>query len=155
MEKINFPGLHISSHFSRFSDGDPANIVYFANHAIYFDEAFIQMSQKKNYSWENRKDIYLIPIVEQNVKFISPLPVSQKIIVLTAITHIGFSSFRSNHVIYVSKDDEYKLISHGYLNRVSVDANSFKSMEIPSELKSILQEYKIPPKKWDDYISQL
>ncbi len=55
MEKINFPGSHISSHFSRCSDGDPVNILYFAYHAIYFDEAFIQMSQKKNYSWENRK----------------------------------------------------------------------------------------------------
>ena len=105
--------------------------MYFANHAIYFDEAFIQMSQKENYSWENQKRyIYLIPIVELNTKFMSPLPVSQKIIVLTAITHIGFSSFRSNHAIYTNKGDEYKLISYGYLNRVSVDAKSFKPIKV-------------------------
>ncbi len=35
---------------------------------------------------------------------------------------------------------------------MQIHLNQWRSF---SELKSILQEYKIPPEKWDDYISQL
>jgi len=146
--------IFTSSSFSRFSDGDPADIVYFANHSMYFDEAFILMSQQQNYSWKDRKEIYLIPIVEQNTNFKYPLAVNQKFIISTAITHIGSRSFRSNHAIYTDIDDNYKIISYGYLNRVSVDAISFKPIEVPTELKSILQKYHITSEKWDNFISQ-
>lgn len=144
--------IQISTHSPRFSDGDPAGIVYFANYPMYFDEAFIKIAKTHGFDWStrvNHEKKFIIPIVEQKAIYKRPLSVGQPFYVATAIIHIGNRSFRSGHILFTKNKDDIVLGVHGYISRVAVNQETFTAITVPNELEQALNQYLVTEYEWE------
>ena len=139
---MNSVNSFVSRQIVRFSDTDAAGIVYFGAFATYFDEAFHDALRSKGISWDtHRKENFLLPIVEQNIRFYYPLRAHDEIEVKMTITKIGNRSFTSFHQVYIQKDEEKQLSASGSISRVIVDYKNFKPKTIPIILQNVLKSH--------------
>lgn len=126
----------------RFSDTDAAGIVYFGAFATFFDESFLAAIRSKGIGWEeHRIHGFLLPIVEQHIKFLFPVRASDTIRVEVGVSLIKNRSFSTQHVVYLEKDGENIQTATGTISRVVVDYDSFEPIIIPDKLLVILKEF--------------
>lgn len=130
----------VSKQIVRFSDTDAAGIVYFGAFATYFDEAFHDALRSSGIGWDtHRKEDFLLPIIEQNIRFYHPLRAHDKIEVIMTISKIGNRSFTSAHQVYIQNDQDRQLCASGSISRVVVDYTNFEPKIIPSKLRKVLE----------------
>ncbi|MDH5402394.1 MAG: acyl-CoA thioesterase [Candidatus Heimdallarchaeota archaeon] len=134
----------ISEQIVRFSDTDAAGIVYFGAFATYFDESFIAALKSKSIDWlSHRKYGFLLPIVEQNIKFYHPLRAGDRVFVEMEISLLKKRSFTSNHKMYIDENQQKILVAEGKISRVVVSYNEFKAIEIPEVLREVLSYFNV------------
>ncbi len=130
----------VSKQIVRFSDTDAAGIVYFGAFATYFDEAFHAALRSSGIGWDShREDDFLLPIVEQNIRFYYPLRAHDEIEVIMTVSKIGNRSFTSSHQVYIQNEKDRQLCASGSISRVVVDYKNFEPKIIPSKLRKILE----------------
>ncbi len=133
----------------RFSDTDPAQIMYFGNYPGYFDESFIEAMRQSNISWDDRKTMnFLMPIVEQKVQYFHPLIAGDTVKIYMTVDMIGKKVFRTQ---YLMTKDNTK-IATGYITHVTVSYKEFKSIPIPDKFKNVLKKFYIDESKWNNLI---
>ncbi|MHA2097911.1 MAG: acyl-CoA thioesterase [Candidatus Kariarchaeaceae archaeon] len=136
------PASFVSKQIVRFSDTDAAGIVYFGAFATYFDEAFHDALRSRGIDWDtHRMDDFLLPIVEQNIRFYHPLRAHDEIQVFMVVSKIGKRSFTSTHHVYIQKGDDKVLCASGSISRVVVDYTDFNAKIIPEKLRVVLEEH--------------
>lgn len=141
MDSVN-PTSFVSRQIVRFSDTDAAGIVYFGAFATYFDEAFHAALRSEGIGWDtHRIEDFLLPIIEQNIRFYYPLRAHDEIEVIMTISRIGNTSFTSSHQVYIQKEDERQLCASGNISRVVVDYNNFTPKSIPAILRTVLETH--------------
>ncbi|MCE7733726.1 MAG: acyl-CoA thioesterase [Candidatus Heimdallarchaeota archaeon] len=130
----------VSKQIVRFSDTDAAGIVYFGAFATYFDEAFHAALRSSGIDWDShRKDDFLLPIIEQNIRFYYPLRAHDEIEVIMTVSKIGNRSFTSSHQVYIQNEQDRQLCASGSISRVVVDYKNFEPKIIPSKLRKVLE----------------
>jgi len=144
--------VSITTHLTRFSDGDPAKIVYFANIPMYFDEGFIEIARNNGFAWGQRDNKFIIPIVEQKATYRNPLRVGTQYHVITAIIHVGNRSFKSGHIIYQESKGTIKMIAFGYIARAVVDPSTFTAIQMPENLEKVLKSHAVDQQTWQQII---
>ena len=137
----------------RFADTDAAGITYFANYPSFFDESFIDSLRKAGMTWEKyHENDFMIPIVEQNTKYHSPLKAGDKIKIYSVISEISNRSMSSKHAIVVKGDGKNILAATGWISRVCVDLKFFKPKPIPEMFRTILESLQMTNNEWDEFI---
>jgi len=140
----------------RFSDIDSAGIAYFARFASFFDESFIAAMKENDITWnDHEKFQFLLPIVEQHTTFFYPLNLGDLASIYMGIIKTGKRSFRSQHLITIEKDGKKVLVATGYIARVTVDYRSFKPIEIPEPLLTMLKKFNVSTKLWNGIDTRL
>lgn len=138
----------------RFADTDAAGIAYFANYPSYFDESFIDSLRTAGMTWAKyHEDDFMIPIVEQNTKYHTPLKSGDRIKIYSAITKISERSMTSNHAIVVKRDGKEVLAATGWISRVCVDLKYFKAKPIPAMFRNILENLEMSNDEWMRFTS--
>ena len=133
----------------RFSDCDPAGICYFGTFSTFFDESFIALARKAGIGWDEHHTLnFLIPIVQTETKFYSPLKSGDLARIYTTLTKIGNRSFTSSHLITVIREDKEVKVASGYISRVTVDYSTFQPRTIPDPLKLMLEQNAMTDSEW-------
>ena len=139
----------------RFADTDAAGITYFANYPSFFDESFIDSLRNAGMNWAKyHENDFMIPIVEQNTKYHSPLKSGDRIKIYSAITKISNRSMSSKHAIVVNRDGKDKLSATGWISRVCVDLKLFKPKPIPEMFRTILESLQMTEIQWDEFTNK-
>jgi YbgC/YbaW family acyl-CoA thioester hydrolase len=138
--------VHVKTEVIRFADTDAAGILYFGSFTTYFDESFLSMLRQHGIGWdEHRTHNFLLPIVEQKTNFFLPLKFGEEVRVYTIISHIGSRSFRSHHILEKAQNEE--IVAIGYISRVTVDYDTFRSVKIPEILRSCFETHEFSKSK--------
>lgn len=146
--------IAIEEQIVRFSDTDAAGIVYFATFAAYFDESFISAMRKQGIGWDEHHEFnFLLPIVEQNIKFNYPLRAGDHFKVAMGIVKLSNRSFKTEHIVYLedTERNEFTPVAEGFIARVVVDYNEFKPIPIPEPLISALRQYHVDEDNWKHF----
>ena len=149
--------MNISPHYIervvRFSDTDPAGIMYFPNFAMFFDESLIDAIRKTGIKWEDReKHNFLMPIVEQKVNYLKPTSAGDQLRIYTVVEMLRDKVFRSQHLMTRCIDGTEIALATGYLVRVIVDFNTFKSKVIPDLFRETLKGLYTSPDDWKNFV---
>ena len=146
--------IHRYDDIVRFSDTDAAGICYFARYASFFDESFIDAMRKEGMTFEGRKEDFLMPIVEQKTIFFSPLKAGDLMRTYTAIIEIHDKYFKAIHLITLCRGETEVKIASGYIGRVTVDSEKFKSISIPPDFLRNIHKFRVEEDDWEKFISQ-
>ena len=139
----------------RFADTDAAGITYFANYPSYFDESFIDSLRNAGMNWAKyHENDFMIPIVEQNTKYHSPLKSGDRIKIFTAISKVSNRSITSKHAIIVNRDGKSIIAATGWISRVSVDLKHFKAKPLPEMFRTILDSLLFTEHEWDEFVKR-
>ncbi|MBK7104363.1 MAG: acyl-CoA thioesterase [Ignavibacteriae bacterium] len=120
-----------------FSDTDPGGIVFFANffkiaHFAY-EQFFTSFNLKRNYFLD---DEFVVPIVNSNADFKSPVKFGDVIICGVYVEKVGTTSFTLKYDMLVNN----KIVAEVKTNHVFVKKSNFVKTELPNDLKQILKE---------------
>ena len=84
----------------RWSDTDPANVMYFANYPMFFDEGIVEAVRKAGITWDDREKIgFYMPVVDQQVSYKNPVTAGIMVKIYTVIDMLRDRVFRSRHVM--------------------------------------------------------
>lgn len=149
--------MDISPHYIervvRFADTDPAGIMYFPNYAMFFDESLIDAIRKTGIKWEDReKHNFLMPVVEQKVNYLKPAVAGDQLRIYTVVEMLRDKVFRSHHLMTQCIDGSEIALATGYIVRVVVDFNTFKSKVMPDLFRETLTELYTSSDLWEDFI---
>jgi acyl-CoA thioesterase FadM len=140
----------------RFSDCDPAGICYFGTFSTFFDESFIALARGEGIDWDSHLPDqlnFLMPIVQTQTTFYSPLKAGDTARVYTVLTRVGNRSFTSSHLITVMRGDKEERVASGYISRVTVDYTSFKPHAIPGRLREVLDANTMDEDAWQAFLN--
>lgn len=121
-------------------DCDPANIVFYPNYFVWFNEAiahhFAAAGLPKT-ELIRRYDVVGFPMVDTSAKFHQPTTHGDEITIQTEIVKFGRASFEIEHRLF----KQSVLCVEGYEKRVLVGRDEakggIKSVPFPEEIKSL------------------
>ena len=123
-----------------FSDTDPGGIVFFANFFkiahIAYEQFFENFNLDKNYFLD---DEFVIPIVNSNADFHSPVKFGDILTCEVFVESIGNTSFALKYFLKI--DDQIK--AEVKTKHVIANKNSFTKSAIPNELRAKLTDHLI------------
>ena len=149
--------MNINPHYIdrvvRFADTDAAGIMYFPNYAMFFDEGIIDAIRKTGIKWEDReKHNFLMPVVEQKVNYHKPAAAGDQLRIYTVVEMLKEKAFRSQHLMTQCIDGSEVVLATGYIVRVVVDFNTFKSKIIPDLFRETLTGLYTPLNDWEKFV---
>ena len=119
-----------------FYDCDPAGILFFANIFKLAHSAYEEMMEKLNLSIDFfNDDKYVLPILNSEAKFVSPIKAGDKIEIEIKVSQLKKSSFELSY-IFTKKD---KILAEAKTVHVCVDKITFSKIALPDELYQSLE----------------
>lgn len=126
----------------RFSECDPAGIVYNGNFLMYVELAMSDIWDEVCGGYLALQELgYLIPVVSTELNFHRPMRPGTDFVTSAQIIRLGNSSMKTK----VAVESEEGLVLDGILNHVLVDAKTLKSTPIPDHLRERLQQPSTSP----------
>jgi YbgC/YbaW family acyl-CoA thioester hydrolase len=125
----------------RWSDLDPANIVYFGAYVRFCEVAEMELFRHLGHPFGtifNTLDIWL-PRVEYHMDFKSPATHDDLLRIEIWVGHLGTSSMRLDFEI--RRDADRELLATGHVVMVAVERASFRKTPIPAALRESLVRY--------------
>lgn len=118
----------------RFAETDLMGIVHHASYLLYFEAARVEWLRRRGVvytDWAARG--WHLPVVEANVRYVSPARFDDLLDVEAALTELRAVSMRFQYRIH----REGQLLAEGFTRLAAIDA-SHKLLRIPSEMRDVL-----------------
>ncbi len=123
-----------------FADTDPGGIVFFANYFkiahFTYEQFFENLNLERNYFLD---EVFIIPIVNSNANFLSPIKFGDTVICGVYVEKIGITSFTLKYDLLVDNE----IVAEVKTSHVLVKRKDFKKSELPKDLKQKLTEHLI------------
>lgn len=131
--------MFITKNKVRMNDTDMAGILYFANQFRFVHDAWEDLVESENISFQKIlfEETFLFVIVHVEADYLAPLNVGDMLEVHTQVEKIGNSSFTMLYNIYRSKE----LVGKAKTTHVTIDKVTRTKISIPEHLKKILQKH--------------
>lgn len=127
-----------ATHFTaRFSDVDPAGIIYFARLIDYFHralEAYFEEHLKISYAAMVQRDRVGVPVVRVEGDFFVPVAFGEKFSVRVAPHKLGRSSMAMQYTVYKQETECASFI----ITHVTTNLDTFKPIPIPEALRAAM-----------------
>jgi 4-hydroxybenzoyl-CoA thioesterase len=125
----------------RFSDTDPAGVMYFPRfldrfHAVFED--WFDEDLRMPYRWVLEDTRIGFPTVRSTIDYRGPFRFGQIIEVELAVTHVGRSSFSCNYKARLPGEDFIRVECD--MITATVDLDSFEAIAIPEPLREKLMQ---------------
>jgi acyl-CoA thioester hydrolase len=122
----------------RFSDCDPQNVLFYANHLEYFDVAITELWREATESYDAMTEGGVDVVVAQaSIRYLAPVRFDAEVDVSVAITRLGNTAMSSRLVI----SEAGELRSEGELRHVFVSVDSGEKLPIPGAIRAGLEPY--------------
>lgn len=131
--------MFITKNKVRMNDTDMAGILYFANQFRFVHDAWEDLVESENISFQKIlfEETFLFVIVHVEADYLAPLNVGDMLEVHTQVEKIGNSSFTMLYNIYRGK----VLVGKAKTTHVTIDKVKRTKISIPEHLKKILQKH--------------
>ena len=130
----------------RWSDLDPANVVYFGNYVRYVELAEAELARHLGHPFGTvfeSLDVWL-PRVEYHINFTAPAFHDDLLRIEIWIAHLGESSIRLEFEIL--RDVDRASLARGHVVVVAVERVTFRPTPIPPPLRRSLEGFRgLPP----------
>ncbi len=137
--------MFISYNKVRMNDTDVAGILYFANQFRFVHDAWEDLVELENMSFQQIffNEDFLFVIVHVEADYLTPLMIADKLEVTVVTENIGNTSFTMSYKIYIENGatKELTLAGTAKTTHVTVDKATRTKVAIPDHLKAILQKY--------------
>lgn len=140
---MNLDSLAVPSQFShrirvRFSDCDPQNVLFYANHLEYFDVAITELWREATASYDEMTEGGVdIVVAEAGIRYLTPVRFDAEVDVTVAVTRLGTTGMSSHLTIR----ENGELRSQGDLRHVFVAADTGEKVPIPEVIRAGLDPY--------------
>jgi 1,4-dihydroxy-2-naphthoyl-CoA hydrolase len=126
----------------RMNDTDMAGILYFANQFRFVHDAWEDLVESENISFQTvlLSSDFLFVIVHVEADYLAPLNVGDHLDIHVEVEKIGTTSFQMVYHIY--KKDK-TLVGRAKTTHVTIDKHIRKKIPIPASLKQLLHKYLI------------
>ena len=122
----------------RFSDCDPQNVLFYANHLEYFDVAITELWREATESYDAMTEGGVdIVVAEAAIRYLSPVRFDSEVDVAVAVRRLGTTSMTSH--LKISENGELR--SEGDLRHVFVAVGSGEKVPIPEAIRAGLEPY--------------
>ena len=122
----------------RFSDCDPQNVLFYANHLEYFDVAITELWREATESYDAMTEGGVdIVVAEAGIRYIAPVRFDSEVDVSVAVTRLGTTAMSSHLTIA----EHGELRSEGDLRHVFVAVGSGEKVPIPNAIRAGLEPY--------------
>ncbi len=122
----------------RFSDCDPQNVLFYANHLEYFDIAITELWREAVAPFDEMNAAGTdIVVAEAGIRYLSPVRFDEEVDVSVEVTRLGTTSMTSH--LEISRDGV--ICSEGELRHVFVALESGEKAEIPADVRAGLILY--------------
>jgi len=128
----------------RWSDCDPAGIMYFGTCTRLFEIAETELMRACGYPYNEAgmKALGAVILrVQYHVDFLAPVMLDDEVDVDLCIGEIGRASFRQDFSIVRLHNEERIVAARGTCTTVCVDATTRKARRIPDDLRAALARY--------------
>jgi 1,4-dihydroxy-2-naphthoyl-CoA hydrolase len=135
--------MFIAHNKVRMNDTDMAGILYFANQFRFVHDAWEDLVESEDISFQTilLSGDFLFVIVHVEADYLAPLNVGDKLNVHVEVEKIGNTSFTMVYHIY--KEDK-TLVGKAKTTHVTIDKKTRKKISIPPHLKKLLHKFLIP-----------
>ncbi len=124
----------------RFSDCDPQNVLFYANHLEYFDVAITELWREATESYDAMTEGGVdIVVAEASIRYLSPVRFDSEVDVAVALTRLGNTAMSSH--LTISEDGELR--SEGDLRHVFIAADSGEKVPMPEAIRAGLEPYLV------------
>ena len=122
----------------RFHHTDAAGIIFFANLLVFAHECYESfIEQTKSFALFLKEELYLVPIVHTEADYLLPIGPSQTLDVEMTLGKIGTTSFEIDYKFF---NEDKQPAATAKTVHVIIDAKTKKSVDIPQEIKDILEK---------------
>jgi acyl-CoA thioester hydrolase len=122
----------------RFSDCDPQNVLFYANHLEYFDVAITELWREATESYDAMTEGGIdIVVAEASIRYLSPVRFDSEVDVTVGLTRLGNTAMSSH--LTISADGELR--SEGDLRHVFIAAGSGEKVPMPEAIRAGLEPY--------------
>ncbi|WP_207063182.1 thioesterase family protein [Motiliproteus sp. SC1-56] len=135
--------VFITRHLVRFGDVDPAGIAYFPRIHNFIHESFENLWEEYigvRYYHLIQNERVAFPMAHSDVDFTHPLQFGDRPLVKVSCLKIGRASLKLRYVFEV----DGKVCVDARTTTVCIDADSFKSIEIPAEYRRYFERIQAP-----------
>lgn len=134
--------MFITHNKVRMNDTDMAGILYFANQFRFVHDAWEDLVESENMSFQKvlKDEKFLFVIVHVEADYLAPLNIGDPLEIHVEVEKIGTSSFTLCYHIY--KKNKI-LVGRAKTVHVTIDKNTRNKIEIPEHLKKLLHKYLI------------
>ncbi len=122
----------------RFSDCDPQNVLFYANHLEYFDVAITELWREATESYDEMTEGGVdVVVAEAAIRYLSPVRFDSEVDVTVEVTRLGTTGMSSHLTI----SEEGDLRSEGELRHVFIGTDSGEKVAIPDAIRAGLEPY--------------
>ena len=122
----------------RYAETDQMGVVYHSNYLNYLELGRVEWLRSLGYSYaELEKRGVLLPVVHAELNYRFPARYDELIRVETEVSSIGKSSIEFSSQLYNEND---ALLLEGKIKLVCLNAETFKPISIPVDLRNLMGE---------------
>ena len=134
--------MFITHNKVRMNDTDMAGILYFANQFRFVHDAWEDLVETENLSFQQilQNEDFLFVIVHVEADYLAALNVGDKLEIHVEVEKIGNSSFTMLYHIY---SQDKTLVGKAKTTHVTIDKVTRKKMNIPDNLKKLLKKHLV------------
>lgn len=122
----------------RYAETDQMGVVYHSNYLNYLELGRVEWLRSLGYSYaELEKKGVLLPVVHAELNYRFPARYDELIRIETEVSSIGKSSIEFSSQLYNVNDT---LVLEGKVKLVCLNADSFKPISIPVDLRNLIGE---------------
>lgn len=122
----------------RYAETDQMGVVYHSNYLNYLELGRVEWLRSLGYSYaELEKKGVLLPVVHAELNYRFPARYDELIRVETEVSSIGKSSIEFSSQLFNEMD---ALVLEGKVRLVCLNADAFKPISIPEDLKNIISD---------------
>ena len=123
----------------RYAETDRMGYSYYGNYATYYEVARVEAMREIGMSYKELEDNgVLLPVAEFNIKYKKPAFYDDEITVKVIIKELPKVRFKFYYETINSKGD---LLNTGFTELVFVNKNTGRPMQIPDELKTLMNSH--------------
>lgn len=132
--------MFVSYNKVRMNDTDAAGILYFANQFRFVHDAWEDLAEAENVSFQKilKEEDFILVIVHVEGDYLAPLQIGDVLEIETEVEKIGNSSFTIEYRIF--KQDS-QLVGKAKTTHVTLDKKTKKKITIPQYFQKILQKH--------------
>jgi len=122
----------------RYAETDQMGVVYHSNYLNFLELGRVEWLRSLGYSYaELEKKGVLLPVVHVDLNYRFPARYDELIRVETEVSSIGKSSIEFSSQLYNENDT---LLLEGKVKLVCLNADTFKPISIPADLRNLMGE---------------